>query len=353
MSNNDYVNGKIVFNDVRNSEEHIYQEVLDDFINAKNIYISTYSLGKTEVLIKYLKKKKDVNVTLITNIVSRFNKDNKDNEKGEEIDKYIKMLEIDKFKNIELYFNKYNHTKIVATENILYLGSQNFTYGSIKNYEIGVIIKDKEDIDKIIEKFNIIKDESVKWNNNRYIQIRDGLAKEVIQLEHILSNITNIISDTSLDEINKYIKNSYLFYGEFLSIIQKIINDKLYKNYSDAKYLDEELLSNCNYKEIEDILDSKYSNLLIYNKIIKDENLNDDNIDKYIKGYSFDYENYIKDLDVCIDCENIYLNARTESYIVTKFLKELLNLNRKSIDILEKYIYEYVDLAKLNELYDI
>ncbi len=219
MSSKDYISGEFVFNDTGSKKEYIYQDVLDDFKNAKNIYISTYGLGISLKFINELEKAKNAKIILIDNIP---NLGHTESEKLKTIDEELEKFDIEKYKNIELYFNQNNHTKIIATDNILYFGSQNFTVGSKYNYEVGIIIKDKVSIGKVIEKFNIIKNNSVKWYDGEYVQAYEYLNENIEQLERILNEIETTISNVDLDKINNYISNRVSGFYKFRSVINTI-----------------------------------------------------------------------------------------------------------------------------------
>lgn len=138
---------KIVFSE----GELGYQEVIEDFDKADTIRIVTFNIkykGSELVdLLQHLNEEKDVR--LISNIPSS--------------EEWLKNYYLDKLDrkcgSIITYINKKNHAKIVLTENIAYIGSQNYS-DKCDNIEVGVIIKDKNIIQSIIEDviLNIQKD---------------------------------------------------------------------------------------------------------------------------------------------------------------------------------------------------
>ena len=131
-----------------------YQEVLDDFKRAKKVRIITYNIsgtGNTDPLLEQIKKLgEDVDVQIITNIPSRF-ETYYSSATGEamrsrakhNIEVYLKKLNPESFTTtFSVSFNFFNHAKIIGTENIVYIGSANFSNESKQNIETGVIIKD-------------------------------------------------------------------------------------------------------------------------------------------------------------------------------------------------------------------
>ena len=140
-----------------------YQRVLNDFPTASIIRIITYNLSKN---IKYdalmdAVRKSPAEAEIITNIPSRmdqyYNSDAGEamrRSAGKNIRIYASKLDPDKFPGVfKAYFNSNNHAKIIGTENIVYIGSANYSNESAGNWESGVIIEDKEFIGKLYEEF--------------------------------------------------------------------------------------------------------------------------------------------------------------------------------------------------------
>ena len=140
-----------------------YQEVLDDFHNAKIIRIITYNISKSMKDDKLLESLKHVNadVKLITNVPSRaetyFKSQAGENRRlsaRNNIQIYISKLNPENFPDGFIpYFNVNNHAKIVGTENIVYIGSANFSNESAKSIETGILSEDKEFIQRLYSEF--------------------------------------------------------------------------------------------------------------------------------------------------------------------------------------------------------
>ncbi len=148
-----------------NDGEFGFEEVLNDFEKAKKIYIITYNISKFQkYLLNYLKKSnEDSEIILVTNIPGRFESYGAGYAKKakEVIESYKSQLNRKGYKGkLTWYYNVKNHSKIIGTENILYVGSQNFSDESKNNHEVGTIIKNKEIINNIINDIivNIIDD---------------------------------------------------------------------------------------------------------------------------------------------------------------------------------------------------
>ena len=66
-------------------------------------------------------------------------------------------------------FNFANHAKIIGTENILYIGSANYSDESSDNIESGTIITDKVAINRIYEEFfPVIIEESTPYFEDEF-----------------------------------------------------------------------------------------------------------------------------------------------------------------------------------------
>lgn len=114
----------------------------------------------------------ETDIKIITNIPSRF-ESYYNSRAGEylrekakvNIEVYLKKLNPALFNaKVIPYFNFNNHAKIIGTENIVYIGSANFSNESQNNIEIGIIIKDKAFIHRLYTEFF----ESVKENSTPY-----------------------------------------------------------------------------------------------------------------------------------------------------------------------------------------
>lgn len=140
-----------------------YKEVLADFPTAKTIRILTYNISKNQrrdALLDALRNT-TADIQLITNVPSRmdeyYNSDAGRRMKSvarNNIQIYISKLNPDNFPGQFLpFFNVNNHAKIIGTENIVYIGSANYSNESADNIETGVLIEDKEFIQKLYSQF--------------------------------------------------------------------------------------------------------------------------------------------------------------------------------------------------------
>lgn len=132
--------------------EFTYQSVLDDFQNAKFIGIMTFNISpRTDsALLRSLKNacSKGANAIIITNIPQRYLSYYKPEyaiAAKDKIELYLNQLNPENYgMRLNPYFTFKNHAKIIMTENIVYLGSSNFSDESSENFECGTISSDKE-----------------------------------------------------------------------------------------------------------------------------------------------------------------------------------------------------------------
>ena len=160
-----------------------YREVLDDFPTAKTVRIVTYSISKKQrhdALIDALKTTK-ADVQLITNIPSRQERyfpsrrgDQMRSIAQENIHIYLSKLNPDNFPGeFTPFFNVRNHAKIIGTENIVYIGSANFSNESANNIETGILIDDKHFINKLYsEFFDELKSYSLSYFDDNFSAFR-------------------------------------------------------------------------------------------------------------------------------------------------------------------------------------
>lgn len=160
-----------------------YQDVIKDFETAKTIRIITYNISKNQRNDRLLEliKDTDADVQIITNVPSRM-AEYYNSPAGERmrssarnnIQIYISKLDPDKFgRNFKPFFNVQNHAKLIGTENIVYIGSANYSSESANNIETGVLIEDKEFIqDLYSEFFDKVRDNSLSYFDDEFSAFR-------------------------------------------------------------------------------------------------------------------------------------------------------------------------------------
>jgi hypothetical protein len=111
---------------------------------GSHLYLTSYSY---DMPIEYYDLLLE-NIEFITDIKVIFNIYNFGSGDDNKIDLLIKRV-LDKNPYIQLFYNKYNHSKIISNGEILYIGSANVTNYTKNNFEAGVIFTDKETIEKV------------------------------------------------------------------------------------------------------------------------------------------------------------------------------------------------------------
>lgn len=161
---------------VSSIDELNYQEVIKDFPNAEFIFITTYNISeKKNNLLNLIKEASShAEVHVITNIPKRFEEYygyhyQKNAKKS--IENYTKKLNPNNFDNFSNFFHLENHSKIILTNNIAYIGSANFSEESKKSRETGILILDSSMIQNIIDHLiPILKEESIQFFDDKLNQ---------------------------------------------------------------------------------------------------------------------------------------------------------------------------------------
>ena len=140
---------------VFSKDELGYQEVLDDMSVADEITIITYNISeRSAALVNGLRSVgQHCKVNVITNIPSRWETyygDTFRDKAREKINLYMNKLNPEKLGIMpSVFFDFSNHGKIIMTNNIVYVGSANYSEESAKNTEFGFISRDRGFIDFI------------------------------------------------------------------------------------------------------------------------------------------------------------------------------------------------------------
>lgn len=243
------VKGKVILS----YQESGYQAVLDEFYLANFINIVTYNINTYEpssILIKELRKvDSSTPITLILNIPAR--REDYINKYTGKIDqemvsnatskiKYtLNVLEREKFGDLNVYFNFDNHAKLIMTDTIAYIGSQNFSDASQDNFELGFLVNDPLAISEINNRiFAEIKSKSILYVTSEYAVVMEEIAeimKGLIQSirediftwvgdEPFLPKIEVFNIDNAYFHREKWMEFKKLHY-KFEKIVENLIND--------------------------------------------------------------------------------------------------------------------------------
>lgn len=335
-------NSKFVYT----KDELGYQEVLDDFRNSRNITIITFniSLNKSDLITCLKQAPVSSEIKIVTNIPQRWNTYRDQHFKSlaaKQIKLYLTKLKPESIGGkVSTFFNFNNHGKIIMTDRLAYIGSENYTEESAKNFEFGVIVEDKDfikfltdevmpDVEKnstpyysfkhmplilkmemaisaLFSSRNELFDEIYLWDGHRgrttyiYNTGYDLLSWSVLEsIEFLMNDIDDIIDELLANIDNNGISDIISKYKDKLTIISTSYSQKIqlesvcdlanfsHENYSldllQEKYAmeaDEEHLEEC----IQKCEDAAWDKLeLLCNDAKEDLDRVISDIDKYIK----------------------------------------------------------------------
>ena len=135
--------------------EHAFRELLEKTSTAQRVVVVTWSLEqkRESYLWKALKELPETcHLTIITSIPGRW--DNYFGGQKEKMKKqlgaYLDNLSPENFECAsEVYFCFHNHAKALVVDDLAYVGSANFTEASARNFEAGVLLTEKSEVDEL------------------------------------------------------------------------------------------------------------------------------------------------------------------------------------------------------------
>ncbi len=152
---------------VLSKDECAYQEVVDSFNESESVTVVTYNISEKQNQLIDALKGLDCQVRLITQIPSRYEDYRYDwarNRANRTIRKYLSKLDPEDFGPMaQVMFCFSNHAKVVMTDRIGYIGSENYSEESIRNWEFGIVIRDPAVLEKVAEAVNHIEADSVRF----------------------------------------------------------------------------------------------------------------------------------------------------------------------------------------------
>ncbi|MEC2309036.1 phospholipase D-like domain-containing protein [Bacillus atrophaeus] len=197
--------------------ELTYQEILDDFISTDYVFILTYNISARNTnLINTLETlPTTTTVDIITNIPNRFETyyGKARNRAREVINVYLNKLDPENFDSIfSTHFNFKNHAKIIMTNNIVFIGSSNFSDESANNIECGIISRDADFISTL--KNSIVP--RLKENSEEYYS-DDSINKLRIEYKFNYYLLSSIIEEVRMSCHSVYDERG--MYHEFLDLM--------------------------------------------------------------------------------------------------------------------------------------
>lgn len=162
---------------VMTRNEFGYEEVLNTLDDAEFVRIVTYNISKesNDLITKLESFPENKDVIIITNIPGRFKNYTSSYARvkaRDTIDKYIERLNPEKYDaDVKTFFNFGNHSKIIMTDKVAYIGSANFSDESKHSNECGTVIYDKKVIKEINDIFVQMQiDEAVPYYSSKFMK---------------------------------------------------------------------------------------------------------------------------------------------------------------------------------------
>ena len=236
-----------------------FQKILDDFKNSNYINIVTYNISSPNSfndLLNSLKRLENKYIRIVTNIPKRYSSYYSTNSKknaAKMIEEYLKNLEPISFKsNVEIYFNFKNHSKIYSTDNYTYIGSQNFSDQSKNNYEVGIILDNREENrnygDNFIEELIYDSKDTIRFYGTNIEKLKEKIQIFIKEIYNIIENIDIKIEyyytgyeficevQKKFEKINNILKDIKILINDTQNIIKEY-QDK--NNLTDVDFIDE------------------------------------------------------------------------------------------------------------------
>ncbi|MGG2082192.1 phosphatidylserine/phosphatidylglycerophosphate/cardiolipin synthase family protein [Lysinibacillus pakistanensis] len=213
-------------------QENGYQEVLDTFTESDYINIATFNINSfisNSYLIHGLREI-DVStpVTLILNVPEG-------DYYHRRINYILMLLERERFGNLNVYFNFSNHAKLIMTNKIAYIGSQNFSDASRNNYELGILVRELEQVQKIeSEIFEELKNNSVLYSTSEYnvrmeelSSLLNGSIKGIRQQIFTVYGDGYPVPEQEILDIHQayFDKNNWRKFEELYANFEEVINE--------------------------------------------------------------------------------------------------------------------------------
>lgn len=360
----------------RDKTEINYQAVLDDFKNAKQVRILTYNISKKNYknyLIDAIKSlKEDVDVQIITNIPSRMNyyanspAGDKYKERYQDtFIAYLERLNPENFpSNPVVGFNFHNHAKIIGTDNIVYIGSANFSDESKDNIESGVLIRDKKFVKRLYdEEFPAIMKESTPYFDDYFNAMRLFVISMETKFAYWLRRFDDEIVFISPHNGKKYLAQEFNFDAEDLEELdadidelrgfEGIVEDSYSENDDDFNSLIEQLIEEMSTVDVEWLSSMTITDSPLYDFLVYDH---EDKANKYI---SADPDAYDEGLELAVESameqvseEYDTLRDQIEPDVIAlrnkleKIVKVLNKAHRETLKYADKWIKVKVDNTK-------
>ena len=240
-----------------------FAQVVDDFPNAKEVRILTYSrigYGNNNLKLRELQTlSPETKLCIIVALPGlknpKIDGQYEHNQFREdsivmELGKIKQQFDISQYssKDVEMYVCFKNHAKLIGTENVLYIGSANYSDNSVQNYEAGMIIRDKSVIKEIYEKYfdEIV---AVRYYADEYDTIRLKILSIAEGLENLKMDI-----DIFIDYFEDRAENADNMKKTYMMLLNKMKEVIMQLESCDGKLMETVLSDICGVQNVmEDI----------------------------------------------------------------------------------------------------
>lgn len=346
-----------------------YQEVLDDFNNAEEIIIVTYNISEKQSLLiqKLTDAPSETKISIFTNIPSRWDTYYGDVYKDaarKKINVYLTKLKPDSIgEKVSVFFNFENHGKIIMTNNVVYVGSSNYSEESKNNIEFGIISRDQEYVTFLKEEITKELEESstpyfeydylpllleVKMHLSDLFALKNELFEQVYSYYDDLDGQGYFYNDTegrlsqiTIDNIIAQLDKCSGLFSTIYDVAEQLTDDENTLDEINEYY--ENMLSL--ERELEYISCSEEVHELAYfdsseraNQIIQEE-YSAEAYDEYLEGY------IQKAMDTVFeDFKDLCQESKDSLDDMIKIIDSFLRLSRKALDV-----FEELEFRKISE----
>lgn len=346
-----------------------YQEVLDDFNNAKEIIIVTYNISEKQSLLiqKLTDAPSETKISIFTNIPSRWDKyygDTYKNAARKKINVYLTKLKPDSIgEKVSVFFNFENHGKIIMTNNVVYVGSSNYSEESKNNIEFGIISRDqdyvtflKEEITKELEESSTPYFEydylplllEVKMHLSDLFALKNELFEQVYSYYDDLDGKGYFYNDTE-DRLSQVtIKGIIAELGKCSGLFGKVYDvayqltddentlDEINEYYENMISLEREFENISNNEEVHEL--AHFDSSERANQIIQEE-YSAEAYDEYLEGY------IQKAMDTVFEeFQDLCQESKDSLDGMIKIIDSFLSISKKALDV-----FEELEFRKISE----
>ncbi|MEY2304335.1 hypothetical protein [Bacillus tropicus] len=294
--------GKIVLN----KDKSNFYNVIQSFKTSKKLLVSTYSIDFR--LFKDINP--DTQLEVVINIPSL--------DKLWYIDTLKKLHK--KFKNISTYISLDNHSKIIITDTVAYVGSANFSKSSYDNFECGVRV-DISNAPEIHKLFEELKKDALFYDGTNYKVTRVSII--IQQVNEIKLGLEDFCKDL------EYVENMIKTHCNYRD------------HYRDFKDFESENFEYILASRMEELIDDSFE--LVHTVEVNEDEFLEDLSEKTVKDTRSLFDSFILEFDKLIEFD-------IEKYREQIYMKKIhwaKNENELSVEAEELSIEELKEISNI------